>query len=70
MKCIVPTHETVIWSIRYQTFKISAGSAQLIKKEIHEENVDILEVQQELIEEEEEKNGAFFVNMAHLRKCM
>lgn len=42
----------------------------LIKKEIHEENVDILEVQQELIEEEEEKNGAFFVNMAHLRKCM
>lgn len=32
----------------------------LIKKEIHEENVDILEVQQELIEEEEEKNGAFF----------
>ena len=32
----------------------------MIKKEIHEENVDILEVQQELIEEEEEKNGAFF----------
>lgn len=33
---------------------------KMIKKESHDENLDILEVQQELVEEEKEKHGAFF----------
>lgn len=41
---------------------------EMIKKETHDDELDIMEVQQELANDETQ--GLFFVNMVHLEKYM